>query len=340
MATLYTETMFRADTLAMAAQVIMQDDSMKAAKVYIYETIAAPAIRGGVIHRDHLLALFAVALNATRKQAFYDACEAVRADNVTQRIDYAVRLVGRNVATGELMEHVRADVATMPKAGDIIPAHDLMNSCYVEQVEVIEVTEGEAPEAEAFEIIIRGSVGVNNPFHKGDVVYVGAMDNLKATVSKMPKVGDVIEATGGLYNETNMVKVRQILNDYPQRPAHMEAAMNAHYLELFSGFFNDRVKPTPERKNQLEDMTHDQIYIEFAVAPAITVKSPARFPIVKRITDTSGARTFRITFANGKVYLFTEGNDYAQLKMPGGRLKDVTLATTLSKLREVVRKKA
>lgn len=84
-----------------------------------------------------------------------------------------------------------------------------------DESEYAETVMAEEAEAEAFEVTVKGSVGVNNPFHAGDVVYVGAIEHMKATVTTLPKVGDVIEATGGIDNETNMVKVREVLNDCP-----------------------------------------------------------------------------------------------------------------------------
>lgn len=344
MTTLFTATMFHVESAVYGARHILSTESMKAAKAYIVSYIERASACGGVLHRDHMRALFAVALNCTRKQAFADALDGVKIDNVTLRIDYAVRVTGRVVATGKEIRVGRADVAHMPKVGDILAVHDLMNSEYVEGVEITGVEDGFAPAApvmpEAFEIEIKGSVGLSNPFHAGDVVYVGAIENMKATVTTMPKVGDVIEATGGIYNETQMVKVRQILNDYPQRPAHMEAAMNAHHHELFSGFFNDRPRPTPERKIELEDMTHDQIYIAFAVMPEVMpVKAKtraARRTKVEKIHHLRGADTFRVQLDNGRVYLYTEGEDYARVKQPGGKLSDVTTPYTLGRIRNAI----
>lgn len=120
-----------------------------------------------------------------------------------------------------------------------------------------------------FEITIKGSVGVDNLFHPGDVVYCGSKLHMKAVVTTLPKIGDVIPATDLMGEYDARVKVREILNDCPPRPAHLQAARDAHHNELFSGFFNDRVKPTEARKHELEDMNDDQIYVAFAVAPVV-----------------------------------------------------------------------
>lgn len=120
---------------------------------------------------------------------------------------------------------------------------------------------------EAFDIIIKGSVGVDNPFHPGDVVYFGSIQNMTATVTSMPKIGDVIEATGGVPVRTeSRVKVREILNDMPPHPAHLQAARDAWHVARYSGFFNDRAEPSQERKNELDDMRDDEIYMVFDVA--------------------------------------------------------------------------
>ncbi|EKQ7213297.1 DUF5417 domain-containing protein [Citrobacter meridianamericanus] len=121
-----------------------------------------------------------------------------------------------------------------------------------------------------FEITIKGSVGVDNLFHPGDVVYCGSKLHMKAVVTTLPKIGDVIPATDLMGEYDARVKVREILNDCPPRPAHLQAARDAHHNELFSGFFNDRVKPTEARKHELEDMSDDQIYVAFAVAPVVS----------------------------------------------------------------------
>lgn len=121
-----------------------------------------------------------------------------------------------------------------------------------------------------FEITIKGSVGVDNLFHPGDVVYCGSKLHMKAVVTTLPKIGDVIPATDLIGEYDARVKVREILNDCPPRPAHLQAARDAHHNELFSGFFNDRVKPTEARKHELEDMSDDQIYVAFAVAPVVS----------------------------------------------------------------------
>ncbi|QLV95586.1 DUF5417 domain-containing protein (plasmid) [Citrobacter freundii] len=121
-----------------------------------------------------------------------------------------------------------------------------------------------------FEITIKGSVGVDNLFHPGDVVYCGSKLHMKAVVTTLPKIGDVIPATDLMGEYDTRVKVREILNDCPPRPAHLQAARDAHHNELFSGFFNDRVKPTEARKHELEDMSDDQIYVAFAVAPVVS----------------------------------------------------------------------
>lgn len=126
-----------------------------------------------------------------------------------------------------------------------------------------------------FEITIKGSVGVDNLFHPGDVVYCGSKLHMKAVVTTLPKIGDVIPATDLMGEYDTRVKVREILNDCPPRPAHLQAARDAHHNELFSGFFNDRVKPTEARKHELEDMSDDQIYVAFAVAPIATAKEIA-----------------------------------------------------------------
>lgn len=121
-----------------------------------------------------------------------------------------------------------------------------------------------------FEITIKGSVGVDNLFHPGDVVYCGSKLHMKAVVTTLPKIGDVIPATDLMGEYDARVKVREILNDCPPRPAHLQAARDAHHNELYSGFFNDRVKPTEARKHELEDMSDDQIYVAFAVAPVVS----------------------------------------------------------------------
>ncbi|MGG4735229.1 DUF5417 domain-containing protein [Leclercia adecarboxylata] len=139
-------------------------------------------------------------------------------------------------------------------------------------VEAVLAEEAEA-EAEAFEVTVKGSVGVNNPFHAGDVVYVGAIENMKAAVTAMPKVGDVITATDWRGN-VETVKVRQVMNECPPRPAHLQAAMDAHHDELYAGFFNEREEPTAERKEHLKYMDDSAIYIEFG-APADTAEVEA-----------------------------------------------------------------
>ena len=145
-------------------------------------------------------------------------------------------------------------------------------------------------EPEEFEIIVKGSVGVTNPFN-GDVMYVGAVEGMPATVRKMPKVGDVIEAYYWVNKNPERVKVRQILNDCPPRPAYLQAAMDAHHEELFSGFFNDRAKPTEERKRQLEDMSDDKIYAAFAAAHAEALEENDDFDGIIRdgLTDEQRA---------------------------------------------------
>jgi len=137
----------------------------------------------------------------------------------------------------------------------------MANQVEAVQAETVAPVEAVAP----FEVCIKGSVGIDNPFYPGDVVYVGSIPDMKATVETLPKVGDVIQATDWRGNVESRVKVREALNDYPERPEHLQAAMNAHHHELFSGFFNDRQKPTPERKHELEQMPDDRIYQEFGV---------------------------------------------------------------------------
>lgn len=84
-----------------------------------------------------------------------------------------------------------------------------------------------------FEITIKGSVGVDNLFHPGDVVYCGSKLNMKAVVYTLPKIGDVIPATDLIGEYDAHVKVREILDDYPPRPAHLQAACDTHHDELF-----------------------------------------------------------------------------------------------------------
>lgn len=158
----------------------------------------------------------------------------------------------------------------------------------IETVEAVEVVE--PVQVEAFEITIKGSVGVKNPFHAGDVVYVGAIEGMTAIVTTMPKVGDVVKATDWRGNEEN-VKIRQILNEFPQRPEHLEKAMAEYHEELFSGFFNSREKPTPERKRELEDMTHDQIYVVFGSGVEI-------IRTVETVVTTTTTTTTAITTVN------------------------------------------
>lgn len=157
-----------------------------------------------------------------------------------------------------------------------------------------------------FEIIIKGSVGIDNLFHPGDVVYCGSKLHMKATVTKLPKIGDVIPATDIMGEYDSRVKVREILNDCPPRPAHLEAARNAHHSELFSGFFNDRAKPTEARKRELEDMSDDQIYVAFAAvhAEAIEVnvahdkatEAAVRRDISIATSNRDRAEAFQLTF--------------------------------------------
>lgn len=142
-----------------------------------------------------------------------------------------------------------------------------------DESEYAETVMAEEAEAEQMQIIVAGSVGVDNPFHPGDVVYVGRIDSMPATVDTLPKVGDVIEAYYWLDKTNVRVKVREVLNDMPPRPAHLQAARDAHHNELFSGFFNDRVKPTEARKIELEDMPDDQIYVVFAVVTAEEIEA-------------------------------------------------------------------
>ncbi|WP_225760238.1 hypothetical protein [Leclercia sp. Marseille-Q4284] len=199
---------------------------------------------------------------------------------------------------------------------------------------------------EPFEVTVKGSVGVNNPFHAGDVVYVGAIEGMKATVTAMPKVGDVITATDWRGN-TERVKVRQVMNECPPRPAHLQACVDAHHDELFSGFFNDRQKPTPERKRQLEDMNDDQIYIEFGPKPAPVAEAVAakpkrerRKPAVTVAGTAKGKTTWRVQM-EGRTYLYTDGAKLAQQRLPrpigGHRYKDVISSYMLARIKEIIR---
>lgn len=124
----------------------------------------------------------------------------------------------------------------------------------------------QAEEPQEFEIIVKGSVGVTNPLN-GDVIYVGAVENMSATVRKMPKVGDVIEAYYWLNKTTERVKVREILNDCPPRPAHLQAARDAWCNERYAGMFSDKAETQESlaRCQELDDMTDDMIYIVFGV---------------------------------------------------------------------------
>lgn len=287
------------------------------------------------------------AVNITTKAGFVRQCEtmvtkmiAAREDSAfDKRINHAITVAKRDhnveLTAAAVIEWAKGDVYfNFTKC-----AHELAHEAL------------EAAKAEEFEIVIRGSVGVNNPFHKGDVVYFGSIQHMKATVTKLPKIGDVIRATGGLYNATeDRVKVREILNDCPPRPEHLEAAMAAHHYELFSGFFNDRAEPTPERKRELEDMNDDQIYVAFAQPVAVRelIEDPANVAdtlahraATKRkcgrprkvvhvhfVTQISEPRhavaTFHIHLSNGKRYEYTEGRSFAHTLSSDNRFKRMT----------------
>lgn len=139
MATLFTATMFNVERIARGARNVMRTESMLAAKEYIVAELAKDLIWGGVFHREHATALFNEALAAKRKVAFVDGLESAILDNKLTAVDFAVRVSGK-VGDKEI-EFGRADVTSMPKVGDVIAVHDLMNNKYFEGVTITSIME-------------------------------------------------------------------------------------------------------------------------------------------------------------------------------------------------------
>ena len=68
-----------------------------------------------------------------------------------------------------------------------------------------------------------------------------------------------------------------------------------------------------------------------AIAPA-----KKRRTTVRLLSHAGGKRTFRIHMDNGRVYLYTEGNAFAQIKMPGGHLADTHSEYALQRIRQAI----
>lgn len=215
------------------------------------------------VNRAEVLACFEQPMDCYRKDDFTRRLELLletmrnmRIENTRNfRVQSCIKLANRDYGVWLTREQV-----LKAAAGNHLFNFTSVAKLLAEQIKAAEAAE--AATKEEFEITIKGSIGVDNPFHTGDVVYFGSKLFMKATVTKLPKVGDVIRATDTLFNETDdRVKVREVLNDCPPRPENLEQAFKSYQIAMLNADYG-----TVEYFD-LQALPSSEIYYRFGGLP-------------------------------------------------------------------------
>ncbi|MCK7435911.1 hypothetical protein [Enterobacter bugandensis] len=115
--------------------------------------------------------------------------------------------------------------------------------------------------------------------------------------------------------------------------------------KAFAAFWNNsKIEHVGEALRQWSAMRTEAVALDAERSKANELQEAAprktyrkRSTSVKLVSPANVARTFRISLDNGRVYLYTEGAEFAQIKMPGGRYNETSSAYTLQRLRDAIR---